>query len=299
MELLARADNMAALHRHHQVKIGEKKIARLKSVFLNGYAKFWVEDRLLADYAEKNGVQVSEKTLRKFQESAFRNFKAASDGSYDEMVKAAKLDLRLWNDQVRSEAVRHEVGKYWTSRWPTNLPPTYADEEIGRMMAWNARMALTNALVHARATNVWEQLKAGADFVKTARVNTDLTDEIVDDCEWGAIDAKFLSDEPSLRRVLKTMRPGEFSPPVAADGGLLIVRLERFEPEDEVYTLSRIFFRLPRFLTPAPKEEIVKAAYDRHAKRLFRRKLDELVRGAKVFFRSESKLTKPKENKNK
>lgn len=281
-ELEARANNIVALHLHKQPKLGERRQASLRSAFRKGYAKVWVEDRVLEDYAAREKIVLDPEAVAKFQQAAFRNFKAAGDTGYSDLLEVNGLDRRCWEDEVRAEVRRERLERHWAEIHPTNLPPTYADEEIARMEAWNARMALTNAIVHARATNVWEKLKAGADFVQTAKAFTELTDEIADDCEWGAIDAKFLSDEPELHRALKLMRPGEFTAPVEADGGLLIVRLDKVEPEEEVYTLSRIFFRMPRFLTPAPKDVIVKAAYDRYARRLFKARLAELVASAEV-----------------
>lgn len=296
-ELEARANNIVVLHSHRQPQMGRKRQESLRSVFRKGYAKVWVEDRVLEEYAVREKIVLDPETVGKYEQAAFRNFKATADVKYEDLTAVPGLNLRFWEDEVRAEARRDLVEKHWVSLYPTNLPPNYADEEIARMEAWNARMTLTNAIVHARATNVWEKLKAGADFVQTARANTELTDEIPDDCEWGAIDAKFLADEPTLHAALKMMKPGEFTAPIEADGGLLIVRLDKVEPEEEVYTLSRIFFRMPRFLTPASKDVIVKAAYDRYSKRLFKTKLAELVASAKVVIQKPVSKKKRKEDK--
>ena len=276
-EVNARATNIAALFLHKTGKIDD--LENIKASFRKGYAKFWVEDRVLEDAAKSAGVEVPPELLDKCRAGAFKNFKASGDKGYEVLLSLPGFTPELWEDQVLSEARRIAMKDYWATVEPANLPTNYADKVIAGMVKWNADIAKTNAIQYAKATNVWEKLKAGADFVKTARLNTEAEDEIEDNCEWATIDDKFLSDEPVLQKMLKKMNPGEFTPPIDADGGILIVRLDSREDENG-YTVSRIFFRKGRTLIPAPKKDIVAAAEKRHAEDLFRKKLAELVNKA-------------------
>ena len=278
-EVNARATNIAALFLH---KTGKAKgLEKLKEKFRKGYAKVWVEDRVLEDAAKVAGVAVPPDYVETCRSRAFRNFKAKGDKGYDDLMKLPGFTRELWEDQVMSEARKLAMKDYWAKAEPANLPTNYADKVIADIMKWNADMAKTNALQFAKATNVWEKLKAGADFVKTARLNTELTDEIEDDCEWATLDDRLLSDEPALLKQIKALKVGEFSPPVEGDGGILIVRLNSME-EDNGYNISRIFFRKGNVLTPAPKKDIVAAAEKKHVESLFKRKLGELVKNATV-----------------
>ena len=293
-ELEARAVNIATLSCHRagkkKTKSQEKRFEKIISIFRKGYPKIWVEDRVLEDYAAKNGLEASPSQLKQFQNGALRNFGTKGE-KYADLVALEGINVGYWEDQVRADALRHIVERHWAKLYPTNFPSTYADDVIAKMEARNRAMSVTNALVYAKATNVWEKLKAGADFVKTAKENTELKNEVEDDCEWAVVDDKFLSDDPKLYRTLKAMRPGEFSPPVEGDNGLMIVRLDRYE-QDNGMAVSRIFFHLPLFLTPAPKDEIVKAATARYAKTLFKDKLAELVAAAKVVISDTTKKGK-------
>ena len=273
-EVNARATNIAALFLHKTGSI--KNLEQIKKQFRNGYPRIWVEDRVLEDAVRAAGVEVPEDIVEKCRNAAFRKFKANDDKSYEDLMGLSGFTRSLWEDQVMSEARREVMKGFWAKQEPANLPADYADKVLADIKKWNADMAKTNALQFAKATNVWEKLKAGADFVKTARLNTESPEEIEDNCEWGTIDDKFLSDEPALLKQIKAMKPGEFSPPVEGDGGILIVRLDSLV-EDDGYNVSRIFFRKGNVLTPAPKAEIVATAVKKHANDLFKRKLSELV----------------------
>lgn len=285
-ELEARAVNIATLSCHRAQKKGakslEKRFEKITSIFRKGYPKIWVEDRVLEDYAAKNGLVVSPSRLKQFQSGALRNFGVKGE-KYVDLLALEGLNVGYWEDQVRAEALRHIVEQHWAKLYPTNLPPTFADDMIAKMEARNRAMTVTNALVYAKATNVWEKLKAGADFVKMVKEFSEIKEEVADDGEWTIVDDKFLSDDPKLLRTLRAMKPGEFSPPVEGDNGLMIARLDRYEPDDGM-AVSRIFFHLPLFLTPAPKDEIVKAALTKYAKALFKEKLSELVSAAKATY---------------
>ena len=281
-EVDARATNMAALHLHKTGKID--KLEKLKNTFRKGYAKVWVEDRVIEDAMKAAGIKIPKEVLDRCYESAFRNFRAEGDKGYKDFLSLPGVTPELWEDQVLSEARRLVMRRRWLAEEPLNLPTNYADKVIADMAKWNENMAKTNTIQYAKATNVWEKLKAGADFVKTARLNTENEAEIEDNCEWGTIDDKFLSDEPVLMGMLKTMKVGEYTPPIDADGCILIVRLDEVDKEENAYTVSRIVFRKGRVLTPAPKEEIVAEAKKNYVKKLFQRRLGELVKASGAKF---------------
>ena len=73
-EVNARATNIAALFLHKTGKIDN--LEKIKETFRKGYAKVWVEDRVLEDAAKAAGVEIPEETIKKCQMAAFRNFKA-------------------------------------------------------------------------------------------------------------------------------------------------------------------------------------------------------------------------------
>ena len=280
-EVDARATNIAALFLHKTRKV--EKLEKIKEAFRKGYPQKWVENRVLEAAAKAEGVDVSKKYVDFCRANAFYNFRAKGDKNYEDLMALSGFTRDLWEEQVLSDARRLAMKERWVKAEPANLPTNYADKVLADIARWNANMAKTNALQYAKATNVWEQLKAGADFVKTARLNTEALDEIEDDCEWMTVDDKFLADDRELLAYVKAMKPGEFSPPVDGDGGIMIARLNFIE-EDGSYNVSRIFFRKGNVMTPAPKKEIIAEAERVYAEELFKRKLAELVKASGAWF---------------
>ena len=288
-EIERRATNISALFLH---RVGNpSQCEKVKDTFRSGYLSRWVEDRVLENEAKRLGVDLPEATLEKFRQQAFQNFKAKGDAGYAVLLGLPGMTVELWEDQVRSEARRAAMREHWVNETPTNIPPSYADGVLASIRKWNADMAKTNALQYVKATNVWMKLKQGADFVKTARLNTELTEEIEDDCEWGSLDSQFIEDDPVLARQLKKLKVGEFTPPFDGDGGILIVRLDALEDEGAC-RVSRIFFRKGNVLQAASRSEIVRAAEEKYAKELFDRRLQALVKAADVrYFKGEKNKT--------
>lgn len=77
------------------------------------------------------------------------------------------------------------------------------------------------------------------------------------------------------------MKPGEIAPPIAADNGLMILRLDSLEDEN-CYAVSRVFLRLAQTVQPASPEEIIAAAQTAYKSQLFEHKLAELVENLPV-----------------
>lgn len=130
------------------------------------------------------------------------------------------------------------------------------DDGMRRLAEYAQVVSATNALVYARATNVWTELKGGADFAATAARWSE--DDDASSCEWGEFPLAALDDSPELRRMLPGMKPGDISPPVEGDNGLVIVRLRGVDrASDPVrYGLDRIFFRLPEDAPNPTREEL-------------------------------------------
>lgn len=282
-ELERRAGNVVLAFAHRAgSRWTTNQQVKIVASFKKGYASIWVEDRLIEDELRSLGVEVPQELVTKMESRAFANFKAKGDKRYEDLLSIPGLDAALWADQVLSEARREALRDQWAKIEPARLSPTYADDEIAKMKAYNARMAITNVAIYARATNTWQRLKAGADFESLGRAVTEIEQDREEGLEWTTLTAEELKEEPVLGAALKGLKAGQFTPPVEADNGLLIARVDDFNAENGSYELSRIFFCLPMFLTPASKAEIVAAAEREYAEDLFKKKLSELVQAAGV-----------------
>ena len=130
------------------------------------------------------------------------------------------------------------------------------DAAMERLSAYADMAAATNALIYARATNVWNEIRRGADFASMAVRWSE--DDDPSSCEWGAFPLVALADSPELQRILPEMSPGDVTPPVEGDNGLVVVRLVDVDRNaDPVsYCLDRIFFKLPECVPTISRDEL-------------------------------------------
>lgn len=281
--LLARVETMAALQRHRNPGRLEKNAEAQRLTLCRAYVHVFVEQTLLDGWAQRENVAVSPSLLTNYMRRAFRNLRARTDKTFDDLLAVPDVKAAELRAQIQGEALRQAITDALVARTPTNLPPEAIQRELADMRAYNAVMAQTNTLIYARATNVWNQLKAGADFKSLARKYTEIPDEVADDGAWGTVDALFLRDDPALLAALRNLKPGTFSPPVEGDNGLMIARLDALE-EDGSYVVSRIFFRLPLMIDYPTPEELVATAQATHAKNLFTDLLRRLRAAAKIDY---------------
>lgn len=118
---------------------------------------------------------------------------------------------------------------------------------------YNARAAATNAVIHASATNLWKAVKAGTDFATAGKKAAEMYGHVTFNDSWGPFAAGELSDSPKLVALLGSMKPGDVTPPIEGDNGLMLVKLaEVVKPNftDSTapkYRFEQIFFALPEF----------------------------------------------------
>ena len=288
--MMRRVAMMGALQKYRFPKVTAEQAGKYRERLTKGCPYAFVQEKVLEDYAAKEKVSVSKELIAEFEASAFKKFRTKKDKSYADVRRhlgeyGSELDA-----QVRAEALRQAIRFHFLELWPTNIPDSYVDDQMKRFKSYNQSAVLTNALVYARATNVWEQLKKGAKFEDMASKYSEIDDERESKGTWGTLDRRQLGDDPEILKWGQKLKVGEFSPPIEADNGLMIMRLDSRDDGATEFGVSRIFFQLPEFLNPAPPEEIKKAAYDKYARELFARKVAELEAAAKpVYAKSETK----------
>ena len=293
---------MQTLRLRKNPKMTAQDLGKFREMMTKSYPQFFVANAVQEDYAAKEGLKIPEAHIATNRQTVFRAYRARGEKTYDDMLKNLGESAAELESQVRSEALAAEVKAHFLKLEPPDIKPDYADKEIAKMLEQNRIMALTNTLIFARATNVWEQLRKGGDFAALAEQYTEIAAEKEDKGYWGTFDKDQLSHEPALVRFGRKAKPGEYTAPIEADNGLMILRLNEREKDEagvEQFNFSRIFFLLPEFYLPAPKDAILRAARERYANALYDRKLKGLINAAKPVYRDdpEKKLKTAKEGK--
>lgn len=290
-----KAKMLEAIIRHRTPKARGDMLEGALDKLFRRYPATFVRTAVLDDFAKKNKIVVSDEALKDFQNMTFRRYGGKNDTGFADMSKALGEFSTDLDEQVRSEALGRTVRDYWAKLYPTNIPDSYVDQQLENFRLYNENVIKTNILVFARATNVWEQLKAGAPFKKMAVKYTELEEDRETEGFWGAVDSRQLTDEPELIAWCKKLKVGEFSPPFEGDNGVMIIRLEDVQDEGREFHLSRIYFMLAESRTPASRERILQAAYEKYADRLFESKLTDLIKAANPVFSKISNKGKEKQ----
>ena len=278
IEMMVRVRNLSAK------PPSKKELKSWKSNLKATYPNVFIMQAVVADYAREKGIAIDKSTTAYYQKKAIKRLNSREIRNYKQLRKKVGSFAKLLDERIAEEALLNEVRQHIAHENPTNFPPEYVKARCQQLKDYNARMALTNAVIYARATNVWEQLKSGADFGELARKYSEIEAEAEDKGELGVIGLQQLQDEPKFAQVLRELKVGEFSAPVEADNGVSIIRMDSKDVEKDEYGFSRIYFRLPMLAKVFDEQEMEKQLQKEYNERIVGEKIEQMVRSAKVEY---------------
>lgn len=281
-ELRARLSELSMAQSPSLENLMEAFLPRIIASTPNGFAR----DCAIAAFAAENGISASAEDVELMRKRAMQGAKQdfISWGSF--MGKLSAEQRATLDGRIKIEALTEAVRKWHE----TNRPAPVTDEEIAeyrrRQREYNAMAAATNDLTYATATNVWKELQGGLDFGDAVDMySTDEND--TDGGEWGDFMLDYFSDSPAIQTMLPTMTPGQISPPVEGDNGLMIIRLDDLREEGDgrpIYTISRIFFHLPEFYPELDDEAFKREICTARQQRTFNEFVEELAKKLTVTY---------------
>ena len=125
------------------------------------------------------------------------------------------------------------------------------DARLAELTAYNDMCIATNKLVMAKGRELYEQLKADADFATLAREASAFNDEEPDG-DWGVFYPHEIED-PNVRKAAFDLLPvGGISEPLDTEEGLVIIKVLEREGAgaDSVVTLNALRAHLARIVLP-------------------------------------------------
>lgn len=288
------ADRVEMMLKFRTLQNTDMKVADINRARKNlsaTYSKFFVEHAIWANYAATNKVEVDEKLLNRIKKRAVSGILKSKNAKYSALrAKFGKL-AGVLDEHVQMMALTASAKKYLCDSNPTNFPADYAPNMVKRIAEYNARMALTNALIYAQATNCWKEIKAGADFGEMVKKYSTVDLERNNGGEWGTLGLRQLELDEQLHAFAKENEIGAISPPLEGDNGLMILRIDNRKDDD--FELSRIFFRLPLFNAVLTEEQILKNAQEKYNSALVSKTFRKLKKRAKIV-RPAKKKKSPK-----
>ena len=259
------------------------KLDELKKNLKRSYPRVFLLDTVLAEYAKTNGIEVSAAAIQKVK----RGFLHEEDekklnAAYARFADKMGDSWKEFEDYLSLTALKEDVTDFIAAQNRTNFPSAEIALECARLKKYNERMTATNVVIYARATNVWEQLKKGADFEQMVSKYSELEQERKDKGLWDTFDFQQLEPDPDVLNYAKTLEIGKFSPPIEGDNGLMIMRVDA--RDDGTCTISRIFFQLPMFAMEYTEAELLKKKEADYAKEVVQRKVQALIKAARVEY---------------
>ena len=263
-------------------------LARLRKKLRSTLQKAFVREVAFDEFARANKIRVDEAAVDKARKSLMAALGDRKPRKYESLRRKVGPLAAVLDGMVQAQATEGVVRQHILGKNPFQLPPNYVSEQMARIKAYNSEMSLTNAQVFVRATNVWEKLKAGADFKQMARQFSEVPKEAEEGGEWGNLGLQQLEPDEDLVNWAQKLQPGEFSPPIDGDNGLMSLKVDSKKGDD--YALSRIYFRLPMFQQEVSEEELLKLKRQQHERTVLQKELNAIVESVDV--------EKPKKKRN-
>jgi parvulin-like peptidyl-prolyl isomerase len=248
-DLEARADLAVALQRMRVPALSVKDADALRRAVLAGAAEEFIVKTLLCGDAKEKGAVVTPAIRSGYEKNVVKTFGKAGqtiDAFYAKLGKSADAMKKMTEMDLQLEALTRQTYSNEVSATEAEV-----DEVVKRLEDANARATLTNAVVYARASNVWQRVKSGEDFGKMADQYSE-DDQKEPGGVWGDFTRKDFADNPNFCEMVFSLPVGGVSEPVDADGGLILVKVLKKTPaqsltEPEQVSLAEIFFHLPLF----------------------------------------------------
>lgn len=250
-------------------------------------------------WAETNGIALTQADICHFQ----TNFMRACGVQGEEFARFKRRfsasEQKTIDERIRAEAIFMKVNARHLELYPSEPTEKMVSDFIAGIDRYNKAAVATNALVWARGTNLWERLNKGERLEDLASEHSE-EGSFDGEAMWGAFRLDELKDSPALVKILPTLNVGDLTPPIEADNGLCIIRLDeitdaagngtaRHDPFSR-YHLSRIYLRLPEIYERPTQAEAVEALREGLRKRSFVARIRELIARDGATFPSGEKI---------
>ena len=290
--LTKRVEMMLFLQRAARPKMSIQEVEKIKKQLEISYPQLFVANVLLEEFAATNGIAVAENVLTNYQAMALKHCRGFKSKDWNGLLSELGSQAGEFSDLVMTEARRAAVKDWLVAANPTNVTPEFAARKRLELKDFNRRIDATNACIFAHATNVWQKIVAGMDFGDAAAEYSTLPAEQADRGEWATLDWKQIKPDEELYRWAKKLETGEVSPPIEADGGIMIARID--SKDEEECKISRIFFKQAINVVEMNEEEIVQFVKKQHELNLFGKKMAELRAAAVIEYGPDVKNTSSK-----
>ena len=240
--------------------------------------------RYLADHRLTPDSNVVARLTRAFvrrygvKSKKLKRWHTVDDLKYMLGTNAFRVDAEI-RDRVDHATVTNAI----LAANPVVVTEPMIQKRLKEIADYNARAEATNAVVFARATNVWQKIVGKEITFEDAAKAYSEDAYLAYGYEWGLFTREQLSDEAEVLKLLPTLKVGDVTPPVESDGGLAILRMDASDDPDNV-AFSRVFFRLPMFYTQETPAEARTALKEELSRELISETLKDVASKLKIEY---------------
>lgn len=275
------------MNKARQKKIKKREIGVIEK-YCRGAVSREIAKAAVTKYLQENKLTVSA-DVRKQAIKHFEQRYGALSVKLRRMHNLNDLKYMLKDKAFVADAMVEEMAMYqvMTNHVITSKKFEITDEMVRTRVASiadsNRRIAATNTVIFANATNIWRQIVAGTLSFDDAAKRYSEDEYIRFGYEWGSFTLDQLKDEPGVLKLLPSIKNGDITPPIESDGGLAILRKD---PDDnnQTYSFSRVFFRLPFFYDEETPEQAREALKEFRRKEAVKNVLGEYIGKLKVEY---------------
>lgn len=166
--------------------------------------------------------------------------------------RLSDAEAQSLQDALRQDCLVQKVRKALQEESRVAVTPEEAARRFRVIEDYNAKARTKEKEIYASATNTWTRLKAGESFEALVDELQGQAPEIDADMEWGTFQREFFREDKNVYDALGKLGPGEFTPPIEGNGGLLIFQVCDVQPPTaeaaaggDFYALAKIFYALP------------------------------------------------------
>ena len=215
----------------------------------------------LAELAAKQGVDKEFPHEQRLSYNRMLYLAQAMFGKQGTMKSTTQEDLQNYYEAHKANMGGAKVKVLYVAFNDNPLPTTDP----------KAKKPLTQAEAEKKAEDLVKQMRAGGDFVKLVKDNSDDEDSRSKDGEFPEIKPKDTSIPPAIRTTVFALKPGQISDPVRQANGFYIFRLEEFT----VPTLDQV------------RNEVMEAIQNERTKAW----VDGIQKGIKIEYKDPAYLT--------
>jgi peptidyl-prolyl cis-trans isomerase C len=188
--------------------------------------------RKLAAMAEKAKLDQASPTKEALEQSRMQTLAQAEVTAAADAIPVTLDEQKKFYESNRDRFTQAKVKMLFVS-FRSSPPPASADPK--------AKKILTEAEAKAKTDKLLADIRAGADFIKVLKENSDDAESVARDGDFGQPIKRSDQAPENIKSAIFSLKPGEVSAPVRVNSGFYLFRLEELETQPFDQVSSDIF----------------------------------------------------------